>query len=104
MGWHQASFDDSPSDHWQLHAHFLPPLLDATKRKFARNDFRGRGILGLEPKKGVLAIGATARRGQTVQFLAHIGLGGQQILRLMAQRIAEAFGDLGSQGPPLARV
>jgi UDPglucose--hexose-1-phosphate uridylyltransferase len=34
MGWHQAPFDDSPSDHWQLHAHFLPPLLEATKRKF----------------------------------------------------------------------
>ena len=34
MGWHQAPFDDGDPDHWQLHAHFLPPLLEATKRKF----------------------------------------------------------------------
>jgi UDPglucose--hexose-1-phosphate uridylyltransferase len=39
MGWHQAPFraggaagDDE--GHWQLHAHFFPPLLDAEKRKF----------------------------------------------------------------------
>lgn len=35
MGWHQAPFDASPHDHWQLHAHFYPPLLrSATVRKF----------------------------------------------------------------------
>jgi UDPglucose--hexose-1-phosphate uridylyltransferase len=34
MGWHQAPFDGSPADPWQLHAHFMPPLLEATKRKF----------------------------------------------------------------------
>ena len=34
MGWHQAPFDDSPTDRWQVHAHFMPPLLEATKRKF----------------------------------------------------------------------
>ena len=36
MGWHQAPFRPGSSDerHWQLHAHFFPPLLDATKRKF----------------------------------------------------------------------
>ncbi len=34
MGWHQAPFVPGPADHWQLHAHFYPPLLDATKRKF----------------------------------------------------------------------
>ncbi len=34
MGWHQAPFGDYPSDHWQLHAHFYPPLLrSATIRK-----------------------------------------------------------------------
>jgi UDPglucose--hexose-1-phosphate uridylyltransferase len=27
MGWHGAPFDSGPNDHWQLHAHFLPPLL-----------------------------------------------------------------------------
>ena len=34
MGWHQAPFRDGPTDHWQLHAHFYPPLLRATVRKF----------------------------------------------------------------------
>ncbi len=35
MGWHGAPFAPGPQDHWQLHAHFLPPLLrSATIRKF----------------------------------------------------------------------
>jgi UDPglucose--hexose-1-phosphate uridylyltransferase len=35
MGWHQAPFGGGSSDHWQLHAHFYPPLLrSATVRKF----------------------------------------------------------------------
>ena len=38
MGWHGAPFRAAAGAageaHWQLHAHFLPPLLDAEKRKF----------------------------------------------------------------------
>jgi UDPglucose--hexose-1-phosphate uridylyltransferase len=35
MGWHQAPFGVEASDHWQLHAHFYPPLLrSASVRKF----------------------------------------------------------------------
>ncbi len=34
MGWHQAPFGDGPTDHWQVHAHFYPPLLRANVRKF----------------------------------------------------------------------
>lgn len=34
MGWHQAPFGGAETDHWQLHAHFLPPLLRANVRKF----------------------------------------------------------------------
>ena len=34
MGWHQAPFGGEGTDHWQLHAHFLPPLLQANVRKF----------------------------------------------------------------------
>jgi UDPglucose--hexose-1-phosphate uridylyltransferase len=35
MGWHSAPFDGSSAPHWQLHAHFYPPLLrSATVRKF----------------------------------------------------------------------
>jgi UDPglucose--hexose-1-phosphate uridylyltransferase len=35
MGWHGTPFTDGPQDHWQLHAHFYPPLLrSASVRKF----------------------------------------------------------------------
>ncbi len=35
MGWHGAPFDGADHPHWQLHAHFYPPLLrSATVRKF----------------------------------------------------------------------
>ncbi|HTZ19352.1 MAG TPA: UDP-glucose--hexose-1-phosphate uridylyltransferase [Opitutaceae bacterium] len=35
MGWHGAPFGPEPADHWQLHAHFYPPLLrSATVKKF----------------------------------------------------------------------
>ena len=34
MGWHQAPFDGGDTGHWQAHAHFYPPLLRATVRKF----------------------------------------------------------------------
>ena len=35
MGWHGAPTDDKPNPHWQLHAHFYPPLLrSATVKKF----------------------------------------------------------------------
>lgn len=35
MGWHGAPFNDEQNDHWQLHAHFYPPLLrSASVRKF----------------------------------------------------------------------
>jgi UDPglucose--hexose-1-phosphate uridylyltransferase len=34
MGWHQAPFGDESTDHWQVHAHFYPPLLRGNVRKF----------------------------------------------------------------------
>jgi UDPglucose--hexose-1-phosphate uridylyltransferase len=35
MGWHGAPFDGTDGAHWQLHAHFFPPLLrSATVKKF----------------------------------------------------------------------
>ena len=35
MGWHGAPYQDANMDHWQVHAHFYPPLLrSATVRKF----------------------------------------------------------------------
>lgn len=35
MGWHGAPFNNNENKHWQLHAHFYPPLLrSATVKKF----------------------------------------------------------------------
>jgi UDPglucose--hexose-1-phosphate uridylyltransferase len=35
MGWHGAPFGTNEVGHWQLHAHFYPPLLrSATVKKF----------------------------------------------------------------------
>jgi len=35
MGWHGAPFRDGDLSHWQLHAHYYPPLLrSATVKKF----------------------------------------------------------------------
>lgn len=35
MGWHGAPFDHEDNSHWQLHAHYYPPLLrSATIKKF----------------------------------------------------------------------
>jgi UDPglucose--hexose-1-phosphate uridylyltransferase len=35
MGWHGAPFGQADCDHWQLHAHFYPPLLRSAEiRKF----------------------------------------------------------------------
>jgi len=61
MGWHQAPFDDSPTDPWQLHAHFMPPLLEATKRKF----MVGYELLS-EPQRDISAEDAAERIRQSV--------------------------------------
>lgn len=56
MGWHQAPFDDQPSEPWQVHAHFMPPLLEATKRKF----MVGYELLS-EPQRDITAEDAAER-------------------------------------------
>jgi UDPglucose--hexose-1-phosphate uridylyltransferase len=56
MGWHQAPFGSDRTDHWQLHAHFMPPLLEATKRKF----MVGYELLS-EPQRDITAEEAAER-------------------------------------------
>ncbi|HKZ92363.1 MAG TPA: UDP-glucose--hexose-1-phosphate uridylyltransferase [Candidatus Limnocylindrales bacterium] len=56
MGWHQAPFAAGPHDHWQVHAHFMPPLLEATKRKF----MVGYELLS-EPQRDITAEEAAER-------------------------------------------
>ena len=57
MGFHAAPFNDDANDHWQLHAHFYPPLLrSATVRKF----MVGYEMLG-ESQRDLTAEQAAAR-------------------------------------------
>jgi UDPglucose--hexose-1-phosphate uridylyltransferase len=56
MGWHQAPYDGVDRPHWQLHAHFYPPLLQATVRKF----MVGYELLS-EPQRDITAEDAAAR-------------------------------------------
>ena len=68
MGWHQAPFDGIERPHWQLHAHFYPPLLRATVRKF----MVGYELLS-EPQRDITAEDATLRLRAAVQN--HVKLG-----------------------------
>ena len=57
MGFHQAPTDGEPHPEWQLHAHFLPPLLrSATVRKF----MVGFELLG-SPQRDITPEAAAAR-------------------------------------------
>lgn len=57
MGWHGAPTDDADYSHWQLHAHFYPPLLrSATVKKF----MVGYEMLA-EPQRDITAEQAAAR-------------------------------------------
>jgi UDPglucose--hexose-1-phosphate uridylyltransferase len=56
MGWHQAPFDGVQRPYWQLHAHFYPPLLRATVRKF----MVGYELLS-EPQRDITAEDAAER-------------------------------------------
>ena len=57
MGWHGAPFGNEDIEHWQLHAHFYPPLLrSASVRKF----MVGYEMLG-EPQRDISPEQAAAR-------------------------------------------
>jgi UDPglucose--hexose-1-phosphate uridylyltransferase len=56
MGWHQAPFDGVERPYWQLHAHYYPPLLRATVRKF----MVGYELLS-EPQRDITAEDAAER-------------------------------------------
>jgi UDPglucose--hexose-1-phosphate uridylyltransferase len=62
MGWHQAPFDGVERPHWQLHAHFYPPMLRATVRKF----MVGYELLS-EPQRDITAEDAAERLRSAIQ-------------------------------------
>ena len=64
MGWHGAPFGQESSAHWQLHAHFYPPLLrSATVRKFMVGyEMLAEAQRDLTPEQAAAALRATATR------------------------------------------
>lgn len=68
MGWHGAPFNTAQIDHWQLHAHFYPPLLrSASVRKF----MVGYEMLG-EPQRDISPEQAAAQlRAQSRVHFKH---------------------------------
>lgn len=62
MGWHGAPFDRTAGEHWQVHAHFYPPLLrSATVKKF----MVGFEMLG-EAQRDITPEAAAARLREVV--------------------------------------
>lgn len=47
---------------------FLGVVINEYRTEFTRGDFLVRGVLGVKPETGALAVGAAVRPGQTVQF------------------------------------
>jgi UDPglucose--hexose-1-phosphate uridylyltransferase len=71
MGWHGAPGHEGDDDHWQLHAHFLPPLLrSATTRKFmAGYELLAEAARDLTPEEAADRL----RAQPEVHFLAGAG-------------------------------
>ncbi len=66
----QAIVDELPDSDRELvpHSLFIGLAMDPHKEKQERGDFLIRNIVGADGQKGILAIGALLRRGQTMQF------------------------------------
>jgi UDPglucose--hexose-1-phosphate uridylyltransferase len=62
MGWHGAPFNEQDAAHWQLHAHFYPPLLrSASVRKFMVGyEMLAQAQRDLTPEQAAAALRATA--------------------------------------------
>jgi UDPglucose--hexose-1-phosphate uridylyltransferase len=58
MGWHGAPHDSGDHAHWQLHAHFYPPLLrSATVKKFMVGyEMLGEAQRDLTPEQAALRL------------------------------------------------
>ena len=60
MGWHGAPFDIQDAVHWQLHAHFYPPLLrSASIKKFMVGfEMLGEAQRDLTPEQAAIRLRA----------------------------------------------
>ena len=68
MGWHQAPYDGMSRPHWQLHAHFYPPLIQAAMRKY----MVGYELLS-EPQRDITAEYAAERMRTAIRTVSTAG-------------------------------
>jgi len=82
--------DSSEQQLVQTHGVLVGRVIDEYKPKFGRGDFVIRGLVGVDPKAGYLAIGdPQVRVGQTIQFHVRDGAAAKDdlLLLLEAQRV-----------------
>ncbi len=72
------------------HSLFLGVVMDEFKDNPQLGDFLIRNIIGVDPQRGILAIGELLREGQTVQFHLRDALTSSQDLDAMLNRYVEA--------------
>ena len=79
---------------------FLGIAVDPTKSTFERGDFVVRGLMGIEPQQGAIAIAESGlHAGQTVQFLVRdAASAGEDLTALMRDRIGPRKTDSATEG------
>ena len=79
---------------------FLGLAIDPRKSSFARGDFLVRGLMGLDPQQGAIAVGdSSIRVGMTVQFLVRDAQSaGEDLVHLMRERSVGGARKAESQG------
>ncbi len=74
MGWHQAPFDGRSRPYAQLHAHFYPPLLHASVRKFMVGyELLSEPQRDITPEEAAERLRAAGARGAADGAVADIG-------------------------------
>ncbi|MBK7642376.1 MAG: FIST C-terminal domain-containing protein [Planctomycetes bacterium] len=79
---------------------FLGLAIDPRKSVFTRGDFLVRGLMGIDPQQGAIAVGdGSIRVGMTVQFLVRDAqTAGEDLVHLMQERASGATGAPENQG------
>jgi small ligand-binding sensory domain FIST len=79
---------------------FLGLAIDPRKSSFTRGDFLVRGLMGLDPQQGAIAVGdSSIRVGMTVQFLVRDAQSaGEDLVHLMRERSVGGARKAESQG------
>ena len=82
---------------------FLGLAIDARKSTFTRGDFLVRGLMGIDPQAGAIAVGDNSIRvGMTVQFLVRdAAAAGEDLTHLMRERAGDGPGGPQTQGAML---